>query len=114
MKVPADEAECGARTKEALPDGRWASAGVSCRPRCAPAAGRVEGVQGRGLAALGRLGGATRPAGTAWEGEEEEEGDSRAREAGWAGAGRESAALLDSRWESEGDPVTQRRLQFSY
>lgn len=83
-----------------------------CHLPCAPAAGSLVGAQGRRL--WTGLSWPSAQLGCIWKERRRKRKGHQAREAGWAGAGRESAARLGSRRESERNPVTQRRLQFCW
>lgn len=78
---------------------------------CAPSAGSVEGVQGRGQAALGRLGGAISPTGTTWEGEEEEGIAGQRRRVGEELAGSQQHCWIQER-AREGPSDTEKAPVF--
>lgn len=103
VRVSADEVQCRAQTKT-LPNLCWVGAGIPCHPIHAVP------LQGRGrLNGSGQAQWVCPPSWDPWEGEGGGR-NSRARETECTRAGKASATPVDSRRESEKDPVAQRRL----
>lgn len=101
--LSADEVQRRVQTKTAQSVLDWCRRSMPSHPCCASA--------GQGTDSLGQAQWGCPPSWDTWEGEEGGR-DSGARETECSGAGKASATVVDSRRESEKDPVAQRRLPF--